>query len=463
MAKIGLLPLYIALYDETSPELRVRLEAFYESAAKKLEACGLEVLRAPFCRVKPEFESAVGSFEKNGAKCVVTLHMAYSPSLESSQTLAKTKLPLVVLDATETFDFGPFQDPGEILYCHGIHGVMDMCSLLNQNGKKFAIAAGHIDRSGVISRVAGFARAAASAGSLCSMKVGSVGGPFAGMGDFAVTESEMLGKFGVEIVNSTPETFMKFGETVTEREIEEEMAADENMFERIGEFSRESHRRTIFDSLSVRKWIEANGLSAFSVNFMKIGAETGLWAMPFLEACKAMARGIGYAGEGDVLTASFAGALLSGFPDSSFVEIFCPDWNGNALFLSHMGEMNINLAAHKPEIFEKNFIYGAKGSVNPVSCSGCYRGGEGIFANIFKAPGGFRLLVSPVTMESEPESAKNYAGHIRGWMKPRNPVGEFLENLSRAGATHHSILVYGAQLEQMKFFGELAGLETVEI
>ena len=28
--KIGLLPLYIQLYDETSPEARPRLESFYE-------------------------------------------------------------------------------------------------------------------------------------------------------------------------------------------------------------------------------------------------------------------------------------------------------------------------------------------------------------------------------------------------------------------------------------------------
>ena len=463
MIKTGLLPLYIALYDEVSPEMRPRLEAFYEAAAKKLEAFGFEVLRAPLCRVEPEFKAAVESFEKNGAQCIVTLHMAYSPSLESSTILAKTKLPLVVLDATETYDFGPSQDPGEILYCHGIHGVMDMCSLLNQNGKKFAIAAGHIDNSDAMARAAGFARAAVSAASLRGLRVGSVGGAFSGMGDFAVTGAEMSDRFGVEVVNSSPEILKKLGESVTEAEIEAEIAADGEIFERIGEFSRDSHSRTARDGLCVRKWIEAENLSAFSVNFLKIGEETGISAMPFMEACKSMARGVGYAGEGDILTASFAGALLAGFPDTSFVEIFCPDWKGNSLFLSHMGEMNIDLAKQKPEIFEKDFVFGAKGSSNPVSCSGCYRDGTGVFANVFKGRDGFGLLISPVTMESEPENAKNFAGNIRGWMRPKKPAGEFLEDLSKAGATHHSILVYGAKTEQMRFFGELLGLGIVEI
>jgi len=34
-----------------------------------------------------------------------------------------------------------------------------------------------------------------------------------------------------------------------------------------------------------------------------------------------MSRGIGYAGEGDVLTAALTGALLSVYPDTSFTEV----------------------------------------------------------------------------------------------------------------------------------------------
>ena len=42
-----------------------------------------------------------------------------------------------------------------------------------------------------------------------------------------------------------------------------------------------------------------------------------------------MARGIGYAGEGDLFTASLVSSLLSVFPETSFSEMFCPDWAGN--------------------------------------------------------------------------------------------------------------------------------------
>ena len=461
MIKIGLLPLYIELYDEKVSELRPRLENFYENAAQRLERCGFEVLRVSFCRVEAEFKSAVNFFEAEGAQCIVTLHMAYSPSLESSAVLAGTKLPVVVLDTTDTFDFSPTQNPDAISYCHGIHGVMDMCSLLNQNAKKFAIAAGHLDYSNVISRVAGFVRAAVSAVSLRGSRVGSIGGAFSGMGDFAVSDKEMLDRFGVETINSSPEILRKLNAAVSDSEIEAEINSDNRRFKRIGDFSRESHIETTRDGLAVRKWVESENLSAFSVNFLKMGEETGLFYMPFMEACKAMGRGIGYAGEGDILTASFTGTLLKGFADTSFVEIFCPDWLGNTLFLSHMGEMNINLTSKTPEIAEKEFIFGNSG--NPIACFGCYKSGEGVFVNIFKGQNDFKLLVSPVKIEEENESESKFKGIIRGWLRPRKRIDEFLENMSKAGATHHSILIYNASVEQIRFFGEILGLEVIEI
>ena len=459
MTKIGLLPLYIELYDQIASGIRPRLEGFYEVMAKALETQRFEVLRCGFCRTKPEFEEAVSGFERGGAQCLITLHMAYSPSLESSEVLAKTRLPIVVLDVTDTFDFSSEQKPDAIDYCHGIHGVMDMCSLLRYNGKPFAIAAGYPSSSDVMERTSGFIKAAVSACSLAESRVGIIGGAFKGMGDFAVTAEEMQERFGVTVVAPDNATMRGLSENITDSEIKAEISFDLKAFSRIGGFTRERHVMTARDGLAVRKWIKDEKLSAFTVNFLEIGAESGLTVMPFMEACKAMSRGTGYAGEGDVLTAAFTGALMRGFPDTSFVEVFCPDWQGGSLFLSHMGEMNIRLAAGKPEIAEKNFVFG--NGVNPVACYGCFRSGGAVFVNVFRGRNGFGLLVAPVKMEEE--TTDNFAGIIRGWMRPNMPVHTFLEQLSKAGATHHSILVYDATPEQMRFFGELLGLEVVEL
>lgn len=457
--KIGFLPFYIKLYDDTGngAAARPRLWQFYLSLAERFEKLGIEVVRTTdLCRIEPEFRAAVDHFETEGVDCIVTWHAAYSPSLECVKVLSETYLPIVVLDTTETYDFSPEQNPSEISVCHGIHGVMDMCSLLRRNGKKYAIAAGHFEHSDVIERAAGYVRAAVAAASLNGSRVGSIGGSFDGMGDFLVSDEEMLARFGVSVVYPERSELERLLSEVDDAEAEREMAIDrENCYE-IEPVDKAVHLRTVKNSLAVRHWLENNNINAFTANFREICPGTGLQIMPFMEACKAMARGVGYAGEGDVLTASLVGALLGGFPHKvSFIEIFCPDWKGNRLLLSHMGEYNPELIGRRAGMKEINFIFGE--AENPVVSYGCYRGGEAVFVNLYRAADDFCLLISPVMMENVEHD--NFEPRVRGWMKPHMPVAEFLETISRAGVTHHSALVYDATPEQIAYFADLLGLE----
>ena len=76
--------------------------------------------------------------------------------------------------------------------------------------------------------------------------------------------------------------------------------------------------------------------------------------MPFLEIEKQMVRGIGYAGEGDVLTAALSAALASGFEETSFTEMFCPDWKAIP-YSCFIWRDEYFLTSSKPELIEKDF------------------------------------------------------------------------------------------------------------
>ena len=458
--KVGFLPLYIKLYDDCGFEVRGRTEPFYEKLACELEWCGFDVVRSPFCSVKSEFEAAIAKFESEGCDVLVTWHAAYSPSLESIDVLSKTPLPIVVLDTTETYDFSSLQDPGEMNFCHGIHGVMDMTNMLRRAGKPYTIAAGHFPTDDVIERAERLIRAAAGAASLRGTKVGTIGGSFDGMGDFLISDEELKEVFGVEAVYSNRAELEKYRAKITDEEIEREMEFDAEHYEAIDEIDEECHRKTVRNCLAVRRWIENNGLSAFTVNFREIRPENGLEIMPFMECCKAMARGVGYAGEGDVLTASITGALMRGFTDATFVEIFCPDWKGDTLYLSHMGEYNPNLTEGKGEMKKISFIFGE--AEDPIVGYGCYKAGEAIFTNVFKDEDGkYTMLISPVTMEYNFDD--NFVGSVRGWMRPPVSVADFLEKISECGVTHHSSLIYDASVEEVMFFAKVLGLRTVVV
>ena len=112
-------------------------------------------------------------------------------------------------------------------------------------------------------------------------------------------------------------------------------------------------------------------VSAITFNFQNMEKKSGDATAPFLEMSKALARGIGYAGERDTLTTVLVAALAAGNPDTSFSEIFCPDWENDTVFLSYMGEMNWRLADRKPVLREMD--YRCSRTDAPVFVTGRFR------------------------------------------------------------------------------------------
>ncbi|HOG51616.1 MAG TPA: hypothetical protein PKY10_13580 [Lentisphaeria bacterium] len=438
--KVGLLPLYIKLYEDVAPSRHDSMQANAVRIADLLRQRGLNVVRAPICCLRPDFAAAVQMFEDEQVDAIVTLHLAYSPSLESADVLAGTALPIVVFDTTPDYEFG-FSYGDKVMANHGIHGVQDMCNLLIRNKKPFLITAGPWQHPQVIGRLLSNIRTAAIAHKMQNLRVGSAGGSFDGMGDFTVPP----GTFGMQVIpyEAQPEP--------SEAAIKAEIEADHARFV-LGKLSPGIHEQTVAASLKIRSWLEQDRLDAFTICFLGITRADGWATVPFLEASKAMARRIGYAGEGDVLTAGLHAAIMTAFPETSFTEMFCPDWAGNRIFLSHMGEINIALTSQKPLLAERNYIFSDTG--NPAIATGCFRSGKAMLIDLAPGPEQtFTLICALVTLEAPetPSTASN-----TGWFTPHSgTIGTFLENYSRLGGTHHILLSYDADQESLRDFAHL--------
>jgi len=459
---VGLLPLYLKLYDELLPQLREGFTAFQEQLVAELEARGLEVLRAPICRVAGEFKEATAHFERQGAQAIVSLHLAYSPSLEAIDALCATSLPLVLVDTTMDEQFGLDVAVDRIMYNHGVHGVMDLASLLRRRERAYQIVAGHLADPKVLDRVVGYVRAGVAATALRGSNVLRVGPTFPGMGDFAVEEEVLSSKLGVQVRETGLEALDAAILKITEEAVSAEVALDRERF--LCELPAEAHERSVRVGLGLRHLLEEGRYGAFSVNFQAFDrADRPANTMPFLEISKAMGRGLGYAGEGDVLTAAFVGALGKAYDAVSFTEIFCVDWAGNRLFLSHMGEISTSIAAGKPRVIAKPFFMG--GSLDPAVLTCAARPGPAVLVNLAPGPRDtFTLLVAPVEVVAEDDSLKpEMRDVIRLWVRPQGKVAPFLEAYSRAGGTHHGALVLGDQAESLSAFGRLSGWDVVQL
>lgn len=452
--KVGLLPFYLELYDNVVPNRKIDFEKILGNITDEIKKYQVDVISAPICRVREEFENSISMFEEEMADAIITLHMAYSPSLESIESLASTKLPIIVLDTTPAYDFSPLQDPDEILFNHGIHGVQDMCNLLIRNKKTFQLEVGHWKESNVIERVAEWSKAAALVRKIRTSRVGLIGGHFNGMGDFLVPDEILHSTIGIETIPFQPfETDVSIHENFKDL-VENEMAADSMLYDMEG-INENIHRNTVHSCLTVRCWLEQENLTAFTMNFLGFNKESCFMTVPFMEAGKAMSRGIGYAGEGDVLTAALVGALLSIYPDTIFTEMFCPDWNNNTIFLSHMAELNTNLVSGKVRLSEMDFIY--TDADNPLIAFGRYRSGKAFIVNLAPSvDNGYSLIIAAGEIVDVIGEDKMEAT-IHGWFKPTMKIEDFLSAYSLVGGTHHSAMVYEDDVSVVVKFGKLMG------
>ncbi len=458
--KVGYLPLYIKLYDDNKQD-RTPLLRYMNTLVQMLESQELEIVMADeVCRVREEFDRAAKKFNDADVDAVITQHLAYSPSLESIDALLSLNAPIIVFDTTPDYSLIKTANYKNCIdNDHGIHGVQDMCCMLKKKHKPYYICAGHALHGAVLSRVVGMCRAAAAAKAFVTERIGSVGGSFTGMGDFLISDEALKSSIGAAVFHMTPDVTKAYLDKVTEAEIDAELALDSTKYN-VAAACEPAYREATRAGLAVRKWMAAEKLDACTVNFLTLD-QCGLPKMPFPECCKLLEHGKGYAGEGDVLTAGLVGALIQVYPDTSFVEMFCPDWEQNVILLSHMAESNPNLAQWKPLLTDMRFRYNSCGDTVGMYC--CYRPGDVVYVNLAPMDGCFRLIVTKGKILDAGLERGAYGKNTQGWFKPCKPLPAFLEEYSMAGGTHHSAMVYHADVEEIKAFGRMMGFEVYEI
>ena len=455
---IGLLPFYLALYDDCAPQAAAGMSAFTTTIAQALHARGLTVHTAEICRKAPQFAAAVSDFESKNVDAIVTLHLAYSPSLESIDALAGTDLPLVVMDTTPDADFGFDQNADRILFNHGIHGVQDMCNMLIRRGKDFSIEAGHWLDAAFMDRIIARLSGCHAASAMRSARVGLIGEPFAGMGDFQVPFATLADTIGMNVIQATPADIAALMPAADADEVTRENESDLKRFTS-NDMDIQALSTSNVAGLAVRRWIDKEKLSAMTVNFLAIDG-TSLPAMPFLEISKAMSRGIGYGGEGDVLTAALCSAISSINSATTFSEIFCPDWSGNKLFLSHMGEVNCDLLS-PAKLIKKPFPYTT--AADPAAVTGCLKAGTATLINLAPGPDNtFTLITAPITL-CTPDGPTAFADTVHGWFTPAMDITDFLEAYSKAGGTHHLAISYDMNAATLETFANVMGWHYVTI
>ena len=102
---------------------------------------------------------------------------------------------------------------------HGVHGTQDLANVLTRSGVRFHYVTSPDGDPKGLSEMGDFFAAAAAVNRLRSARIGSLGYPFPGMGDFAVDTTHLAATLGCAWMNLTVEDYIKRAEAAPAAEV----------------------------------------------------------------------------------------------------------------------------------------------------------------------------------------------------------------------------------------------------
>lgn len=215
--------------------------------------------------------------------------------------------------------------------------------------------------------------------------------------------------------------------------------------------------------LGLQFFLEDGDYKGFSDTFEDLH---GMIQLPGIGAQRMMAKGYGFAGEGDWKTAALVramktmGAGLKG--GNSFMEDYTYHFDpANPLVLgSHMLEICPSIASNKPSC--EIHPLGIGGKADPVRLVFNSAAGPAINASVIDMGNRFRLLVNEVEAV-EPIADLPKLPVARVLWKPYPNMNDGCAAWILAGGAHHTCYSQNLGSEHMEDFAEMAGIEYVKI
>ena len=460
---VGLLGLTLEFYERGGPEIREDRERFVRERILPALSGGADV-RFDGARYSREgIEAAVAKMEADGAEAILVILLTYCTSLSVLPALKQTRLPIVVWNTQELFSVDESYGEAELLANHGVHGTFDLCNVLIRSGIRFEYTTSHLDDEGATEALLTRLRAAAAVTGLRNMRLGLLGYPFPGMGDFGLDTTHLAATLGCEWRALGVGDFNKRAATVEPADAGKLVAEYRREYEVAAGITEDELAAAARAELALRSMLGERGLGAFSYQFLAFGEYERTETVPFVGTSRLMAEGVGFGGEGDLIAAAYSALLNMACPPASFTEIFTIDFAGNSVLLSHMGEANIAMAPKGAKVRmvrrEKPLVPVRAGQ---LALAAGYEPGPATLSALTLGPGArWRIIASPVTVLPFGPLEGLPVPHAK--VRPGGDVRDFLTGYARAGGPHHMAISLGDAREALSLIANFIDADYIEV
>ena len=462
--KIGLLALTLELYEPLLPDLRGSREGWLRRDVMPALQREADILftRAVFRR--EDIEAAVAEFEAAGADALLVILLAYSPSQLALPALQRTRLPIVIWNTQELMAVNDGFTLANMVDNHGVHGTQDLANVLTRSGVRFHYVTSPDNDPEGLRELGDFFAAANAVNRLRSARIGSLGYPFPGMGDFAVDTTYMAATLGCGWTNLSVEDYISRAAAAPAADVARLAAEYRQSYEVAPDLTEADLALTARAEFAMRGMIADHRLSAVTYQFMAFGEDERTQTLPFVAASRLMAEGIGFGGEGDLIAAAATTFFNWLKPPASFSEIFTIDFEGNSVFLSHMGEANTAMARHDrkiPLVGRPAPITRTRGRQLALVTS--FEPGPATLAALTLGPQRkWRIIAAPAVLEDYGLLPGFCVPHSK--LKPASgDVRRFLTAYATAGGPHHNAVFFGDARPRLRFAAGLLGADYCEV
>ncbi len=413
----------------------------------------------PLVEEEYQAEAAALQFNAEDVDLIIAVEVAYTKGAVPARCFLNTKAPVLVWN-TQGIEFLPEDADFDLIMLNsGMAGVPEMTSGLLRMGRPFWMVTSMTDDPEGHRQLAQYIAAAGVIHRLKRARIAIVGHAFEGMTDLMIDQLSLRQYVGPICWPVEPEKVSVAMEALSDAEVQAlvkkeceryHVEMDDALFER--------SCRLALALEKVTREGKYDAMASFDQVWL---TDPRVGIIPSYGTGRLCEIGLPCSTEADVTTVAAMLMLQELAGQATFLENYVIDFKRDAMILSHDGHGNPALAAKPADVKVKSSIYYQGVHGFGAGLEFAYAPGPVTNLSLVNVGGRWRLNIAEgesIEIQPRPVAAPQML------FKPKNlHIEEWCDAWCKAGSPHHMALAYGHLAKQIRLYGEMQGLDVVEM